>query len=293
MDLNLLITLDVLLQEHSVTLAAERLATSPAAVSRKLATLRRITEDPLLVRAGQHLVPTPRAEQLRERVRALVEQAGAVLAPGDGLDPGTLRRTFTVQMAEGMAMSVATTLLRRIRESAPGVEVVFLSEAFEDTPALRHGQVDVELGVLGHLDPETRSEQLIDAAPLAMARSGHPLFDEPVDLRRFAAAEHISVSRKGKRHGPIDAALAEHGLSRRVPVVVPSHLGAMMLALNTDLVGLTFAGALLFPGLRAFPLPISVPSARIGMAWHPRHDADPGQRWFRDQLRVAVTGLFG
>ncbi|MEV4925401.1 LysR family transcriptional regulator [Streptomyces roseoverticillatus] len=292
MDLNLLRVLDALLQENSVTRAAERLGTSPAAVSRTLARLRRAVGDPLLVRAGQQMVPTPRAQELREEVSALLRGCDQVLRPGAAFDPVHLQRTFTVQATELLLSGLAGTLTERIHAEAPHVDVVFLPESIEGGPALRQGRVDVELGVLGHLDPETRSRQLTRMTLVGVARSGHPLFDRRIDARRFAAADHIGISRHGKRHGPIDHALAQLGLRRRVAVIVPSHVSAMMLTRETDLIALTVADWLpdttAALGLRTFPIPLDLAPLDIGIAWHPRNSADPGHRWFRDHLAASV-----
>lgn len=294
MDLNLLRVLDALLQENSVTRAAERLGTSPAAVSRTLARLRRAVGDPLLVRAGQGMVPTPRALELQGEVSALLRGCDDVLRPGAGFDPVHLRRTFTVQAADVLLAGLAGTLTDRVHAEAPHVDVVFLPEAVEGGPALRQGWVDVELGVLAHLDPEIRTRQLTRMTLVGVARSGHPLFSGRIDARRFAAADHIGVSRLGKRHGPIDSALAERGLRRRTAVVVPSHTSAMLLARDTDLVALTLddwlPDAVSALGLRTFPIPLDLAPVDLGMAWHPRNSSDPGQRWFRDHLAAAVLG---
>ncbi|MFF0274423.1 MULTISPECIES: LysR family transcriptional regulator [unclassified Streptomyces] len=297
MDLNLLRVLDALLQENSVTRAAERLGTSPAAVSRTLARLRRTVGDPLLVRAGQGLVPTPRAVELRDEVGALLRSCDSVLRPGPGFDPADLRRTFTVQAADLMQVGLAGGLTERIHAEAPQVDVVFLPESMEGGPGLRQGWVDVELGVLGHLDPEIRTRRLARMTPVGVARRGHPLFDGRIDARRFAAADHIGISRLGKRLGPIDRALAELGLRRRTAVVVPSHTSAMLLARDTDLVALGLADWLpdtvAALGLRTFPLPLDLAPMELGMAWHPRNSTDPGHRWFREHLAAAVLAPAG
>ncbi|GAA1883737.1 LysR family transcriptional regulator [Streptantibioticus ferralitis] len=297
MDLNLLRALDALLQENSVTRAAERLGTSPAAASRTLARLRRAVGDPLLVRAGQGLVPTPRALELREEVSAVLRSCDNVLRPGAGFDAAHLQRTFTVQATDLLLVGLAGTLTDRIHAEAPHVDVVFLPEAVEGGPALRQGWVDVELGVLGHLDPEIRTRRLTQRTLVGIARSGHPLFDGRIDARRFAAADHIGISRLGKRLGPIDSALAELGLRRRIAVVVPSHTSAMMLARDTDLVALTLAdwlpGTISALGLRTFPIPLDLAPLDLGMAWHPRNSTDPGHRWFRNSLAAAVLSPSG
>ncbi|GAA3137802.1 LysR family transcriptional regulator [Streptomyces echinatus] len=297
MDLNLLRVLDALLQENSVTRAAERLGTSAAAVSRTLARLRRAVGDPLLVRAGQGMVPTPRALELRDEVAALLRNCDDVLRPGAGFDAAHLQRTFTVQATDLLLTGLAGTLTDRIHAEAPRVDVVFLPEAIEGGPGLRQGWVDVELGVLGHLDPEVRTRQLTRATLVGVARVGHPLFHGRVDVRRFAAADHIGISRLGRRLGPIDSALAERGLRRRVAVVVPSHTSAMLLARDTDLVALTLAdwlpGTIAALGLRTFPIPLDLAPLDFGMAWHPRNSTDPGHRWFRDHLAAAVLAPSG
>jgi DNA-binding transcriptional LysR family regulator len=292
MDLNLLRALDALLQENSVTRAAERLGTSPAAASRTLARLRRAVGDPLLVRAGQTMVPTPRALELRDEVAALLRGCDQLFRPAAEFDPADLHRTFTVQATELLLAGITGPLIDRVHAQAPHVDIVFLPEAVEGSPALRQGWVDVELGVLDHLDPETRTEPLVQVSLLGVARSDHPLFDGPIDARRFAAADHIGISRRGKRHGPIDRALAQLGLRRRVAVVVPSHTSAMILARNTDLIALTLPGWLPDTtsalGLRTFPIPLDLPPLDLGMAWHPRNSADPAHRWFREHIRTAV-----
>ncbi|MFG2720161.1 LysR family transcriptional regulator [Streptomyces sp. NPDC048416] len=293
MDLNLLRVLHALLQENSVTRAAERLGTSPAAVSRTLARLRRTVGDPLLVRAGQGMVPTPRALELRDEVGALLRSCDNVLRPGAGFEPVHLRRTFTLQAADLLLVGLAGTLIDRMHAEAPHVDVVFLPEAVEGGPALRQGSVDVELGVLGHLDPEIQTRPLARMPLVGVARSGHPLFDRPVDARRFASVDHIGISRLGKRLGPIDSALGELGLRRRVAVVVPSHTSAMLLARESDLIALTLPGwlpdATSALGLRTFPIPLDLAPLDLGMAWHPRNSGDPGHRWFRDHVAASVS----
>ena len=288
MDLNLLRVLDTLLQESSVTAAAERLGTSPPAVSRSLARLRRVAGDPLLVRAGQTLVLTPRALAIRDTLHTLMSQADQILRPGEEFDPRAIEKTFTVQVSDLFLPSLVGPLLGTVQRHAPGIDVVFLPEALEGTDALRRGDVDLELGVLSHLDPETRHHTLATTHLVGVARSAHPLLDGSIDAVRFAAAAHIGISRQGKRRGPIDDALSRIGLQRRVAVVVPSHTSAMLLARTTDLIALTTPvwtdSVATELGLTTFPIPLDLPPMTIGMAWHPRNDPDPAHQWVRSQL---------
>ncbi|KAF2782215.1 LysR family transcriptional regulator [Streptomyces sp. OM5714] len=296
-DANLAVALDALLAEQSVTRAAARLRTSPAAMSRTLGRLRRILQDPLLVRAGQTMVPTPRALALRDEAATVVHRLGALLTPATGVDPATLRSTLSLQAADLVGAALAAGLLTLAGQEAPGISLRFRAEDLEAGPALRDGRVDLEVGAIDHVDPETRVEELVTLRMTAAVRPGHPLAEGPLTPARFAAAEHVAVSRRGRFDGPVDAALAEHGLSRRVAVVLPGHLAALSLAARTDVVALVPAapGGDSSPsplteqasvlGLRLLDIPLPLPPVTIGMAWHPRHTSDGAHHWLRAAVR--------
>ncbi|MFC8127494.1 LysR family transcriptional regulator [Streptomyces sp. NPDC057302] len=295
-DANLAVALDALLTEQSVTRAAARLHTSPAAMSRTLARLRRILQDPLLVRAGQTMVPTPRAQALREETAAVVHRLGALLAPGAGVDPAVLRSTFTLQAADLIGAALAPGMLRLAQQEAPRISFRFRAEDLEAGPALRDGRIDLEIGSIDHVDPETRIEELVTLRMAAAVRPGHPLTEGTLTPERLAAADHVVVSRRGRFTGPLDTALAERNLRRRVAVVLPSHMAAMTLAASSDIVCLIPTappGAAPSPltdpattlGLRLLDIPLPLPPLTIGMAWHPRHAADGGHHWLRNAVR--------
>ncbi|MEU5592750.1 LysR family transcriptional regulator [Streptomyces sp. NPDC020298] len=295
-DANLAIALDALLAEHSVTRAAARLHTSPAAMSRTLARLRRILQDPLLVRAGQTMVPTPRAQALREEAATVVRSLGALLSPGASVDPAGLRSTFTLQAADLVGAALAPGLLQLAQREAPGVSFRIRTEELEAGPALRDGRIDLEIGSIDHVDPETQVEELVSLRMVAAVRPGHPLTEGPLTPARLAAAQHVVVSRRGRFTGPLDTALAEQNLHRRVSVVLPSHLAAMTLAARSDIVCLVPAappGAAPSPlthdagtlGLHLLDIPLALPPLTIGMAWHPRHTADGAHHWLRNAVR--------
>ncbi|WCD95382.1 LysR family transcriptional regulator [Streptomyces sp. HUAS 31] len=299
LDANLAIALDALLAEESVTRAAARLHTSPAAMSRTLGRLRRILGDPLLVRAGQAMVPTPRALALREEAAAVVRRIRVLLTPDTAVDPATLNRTFTVQAADLVGAALAPALLERARQEAPGVSLRMRAEELEAGPALRDGRIDLEIGSIDHADPETHVEELVSLRMVAAVRPGHPLARKPLTPARLAAAEHVVVSRRGRFTGPLDTALAEHGLERRVSAVLPSHLAAMTLAAVSDVVCLVPAasgGAAPSPltapasvfGLHLLDIPLPLPPLTIGMAWHPRHVADGAHHWLRAAVRQSL-----
>lgn len=304
LDANLAVALNALLAEQSVTRAAARLHTSPAAMSRTLARLRRVLQDPLLVRAGQTMVPTPRAQALREEAASVVRDLGALLTPGAGVDPAVLHGTFTLQAADLVGAALAPGLLGLARQEAPGVSLRFRAEEWEAGPALRDGRIDLEVGSIDHADPETRVEQLVTLRMAAAVRAGHPLTEGTLTPDRLAAAEHVVVSRRGRFTGPLDTALAEQNLHRRVAVVLPGHLAAMTLAARSDVVCLVptassgaapspLADAAAVLGLRLLDIPLPLPPLSIGMAWHPRHAADGGHRWLRDAVRRTLHASAG
>ncbi|WP_433193219.1 LysR family transcriptional regulator [Nocardia sp. CA-107356] len=295
-DANLAIALDALLAEQSVTRAAARLHTSPAAMSRTLARLRRILQDPLLVRAGQTMVPTPRAQALRDEAAAVVRSLGALLSPGTGVDPAGLSSTFTLQAADLVGAALAPRLLQLAQQEAPGVSFRLLGEELEAGSALRDGRIDLEIGSIDHVDPETQVEELVSLRMVAAVRPGHHLTEGPLTPARLAAAQHVAVSRRGRFTGPLDTALAEQNLRRRVSVVLPSHLAAMTLTARSDIVCLVPAalpGADPSPltddatalGLHLLDIPLALPPLTIGMAWHPRHTADGAHHWLRNAIR--------
>ncbi|MFE9686888.1 LysR family transcriptional regulator [Streptomyces sp. NPDC006285] len=296
LDANLAVALDALLAEQSVTRAAARLRTSPAAMSRTLGRLRRTLQDPLLVRAGQAMVPTPRALALRDEAAAVVRSLGALLSPGEGADPATLHSTFTLQAADLVGAALGPQLLQLARQEAPGVSFRFQAEELEAGPALRDGRTDLEVGSIDHVDPETQVEELVTLRMVAAVRPGHPLTEKALTPARLAAAEHVAVSRRGRFTGPVDTVLAEHNLHRRVTAVLPSHLTAMTLAARSDVVCLVPAALPGNPesplthtattlGLMLLDIPLPLPPLAIAMAWHPRHTADGAHQWLRNAVR--------
>ncbi|WP_058544157.1 LysR family transcriptional regulator [Pseudomonas fluorescens] len=287
-DLNLLVTLDVLLSEGSVARAARRLRLSPSAMSRALARLRETTGDPLLVRAGRGLVPTPRALELREQVSHLVQQAQAVLRPVMTPDLGRLSRTFTLRTREGFVENFAIDLITRIHEQAPGVRLRFVEKTDRDSTALREGSADLETAVVDKdTSPELRTQALFNDRLIGVVRAGHPLSQAGVSATGYAAGGHVGVSMRGLDHGLIDQALATLNLSREIVTTVPGFSSALGLARASDLIASVperYTGSLRV-GLHSFALPFAVPGFTIAMLWHPRMDADPVHRWLRGCLR--------
>jgi DNA-binding transcriptional LysR family regulator len=296
-DLNLLITLNVLLAEGSVAGAARRLRLSPSAMSRALARLREATGDPLLVRAGRGLVPTPRALELRERAGQLVQDAESVLRPVERPSLERLVRTFTVRTSEGFVENFGPALIARVSAEAPGVRLRFVPKPDKDSAPLRDATVDLETGVVGEAtSPELRVQALFRDRFVGVVRLGHALSHGRITAARYASGRHISVSRRGLDKGPIDEALKTVGLERAIVTIVGGFSTALALARASDLIASVperHTGNLR-AGMHSFSLPVATPELTVSMLWHPRMHADPAHGWLRGCVRgVCAEQLTG
>jgi DNA-binding transcriptional LysR family regulator len=297
-DFNLLVTLDVLLAEGSVARAGRRLRLSPSAMSRALARLRETTGDPLLVRAGRGLVPTPRALELRERVSQLVQDGEAVLRPVEKLNLKQLVRTFTLRTSEGFVENFGPDLIARVGEQAPGVRLHFMQKPDKDSAPLRDGAVDLETGVVVKTTaPELRAQALFRDRFVGVVHMGHPLSQGKITPSRYARGRHVCVSRRGldkgpmDGEGPIDEALKPFALERQVVTIVGGFSMALALARATDLIASVpeqHTGRLR-DGMHSFPLPVATPAFRVSLLWHPRLDADQAHRWLRGCVHGACA----
>jgi DNA-binding transcriptional LysR family regulator len=292
LDLNLLTALDALLEEGSVGGAARRLHLSEPATSRALGRIRSALGDPVLVRTGRTMVLTPRAEAMRGEVHALVERAQALFTAPGAPDPAGLERTFSI-LAEDIAISLGPELLARVRSEAPRVALRFLGEAPDaDGRALRDGRIDLDIGVMQDLPPEIRVEPLFTDRMAAVVRPGHPLATGELTASRYASADHVSASRRGRLAGPIDLSLDELGLHRHVALSVPTYAAALLVVARTDLVGLMprelGRPTVQAMGLVALEPPVPLPPIEICQAWHQRYEFDGAHRWLRQCVRESL-----
>jgi len=283
-DLNLLFTLNAVLSEGSVVRAAMRLRLSPSAMSRALARLRDTTGDPLLVRAGRGLVPTPRALELRERVAHLVEDAESVLRPEHQPDLRDVHRLFTLRTSEGFVETFGPRLIARAATEAPHVRLRFAPKLTKDGAGLRDGSVDLETGVVaGTSGPELKATALFQDRFVGVVCKRHPLATARVTAKRYASARHVVISRGGEGRGHVDDALATLGLTREIVTLVSGFSTAIALARATELVATVPERHTegLRSGLHTFPLPFALAPITVSMLWHPRMHSDPVHRWLR------------
>ncbi|WP_042802267.1 LysR family transcriptional regulator [Streptomyces sp. C] len=296
LDLNLLTALDALLEEGSVAGAAARLHVTAPAMSRSLGRIRKATGDQILVRTGRSMVPTTRALAMRAQVHTLVQQAHQLLSAQQELDLAALDRVFTVRWHDALTAACGTALIAAARCQAPGVRLRLSAEPGTDDAELRRGEVDLESSSSAPMLPDIR-HRLVGRDRLVVAvRPGHPLLEGPLSIERYAAAEHLTVSRRGSLRDPIDDALSTRGVERRVVAAGPTAAFALQLALDTDLV-VTLPGAVTRAareqlGLAVLSPPLPLPEVPLYLLWHQRYDDDRAHTWLRELATETVQALF-
>ncbi|MGO7033142.1 LysR family transcriptional regulator [Rhizobium ruizarguesonis] len=285
LDLNLLVALDALLREQSVSAAARRLGLSTSAMSRTLSRLRTALGDPILVPAGRGMVATPHALAIGAEVHLLKEAVQAVLSPPSTVEIREVRRHFTIRANEAFVLLYAAGLSAAVTNAAPGIRLRFAPRSDKDVQALRDAAIDLDIGVLPRDSGELRCQTLFEDRYVGLARVGHPIFDaDRITAERYATSGHVLFSMQADFAGPIDRALAELGHFRDVRLIVPSFPAVMAVAAASDLIGSipkSYCKSAATSHIETFDLPVDVPGFNIVQAWHPRMDADPVHRWLR------------
>lgn len=290
-DLNLLVVLQILLEERSVTRTAVRLGRTQSAVSRSLGRLRDLFADPLLVRDGGRLAPTPRAEALTGPLRRVLVDVEDQLLAADSFDPGRARRTFVLSSADYADALVLPGLAERVWRQAPGVQLVHRGGAQSPSDAI--DDFDLALGPLGPAPTSRVRSRLLLVDPfVCLLRRDHPNAGN-LDLDAYAALGHVLVAPRGMPGGIVDSALAARGLSRRVVVQVQNFSVAPMVVAGSDLVT-TLPRTVAVRAAETLPLvvvdpPLPLPETRIHAVWHERWHHDPGHRWLREQVVDALA----
>jgi DNA-binding transcriptional LysR family regulator len=294
MDLNLLLALDALLAERSVTGAARTLGLSASAMSRTLTRLRSATGDPLVVRAGRDLVLTPHADAMRARTRAAILEAQALLSPApSAIDLATQQRTFRIRANEAFVEVFGATLIAAVAAQAPFMRLHFSGKPDRKSAYLRDGDADLEIGVVEAMGPEVRVRALFRDRYVGVVRAGHPLSQGgAVTAVRYADFSHVATPHGKGTVQALDACMREQGLRRNVTAVVPGFPAALAVVLASDLVALlpeSFMSAYhgrssdpVTASAHVFPLPVPTEVFSISLMWHPRVEADRAHRWLRE-----------
>lgn len=293
LDANLLVALDALLQDASVTQAARRIGVTQSALSQTLARLRTQFDDPLLVRVGRRMELTPFASRIQGRLRRAMTELEGVVGDRPHFDPKTESRRFVVAAVDYVSTVTVPPLQRALSKKAPHADLaVHALGARSIADRLEQGLVDLYLGVDGAAERGLRMETLFTDSLVVVVRHGHPLAKGRLTAAAYAGHPHIHVSPRRDRGSIVDRALREVGLARRVAIempyfgLVPDFLeGSELVATLPRSVANAFAAR---HRLVLLPPPIAVPEIRICMAWHPAFDREPRSMWLRDVVRSVV-----
>lgn len=296
-DLNLFIPLNALLIERNVTRAAERIFVTQPAMSAALAKLRRVFDDPLLVRDGRELVLTPLAESLRQPVQEMMLSARDMLNANREFDPAVSKRTFTVIASDYTTTVLLGPLLPRLLAEAPGVRIKVTPPGPDYVDALRSIRCDLLLWPSYLLNSELnrfpRAPLFTDKLVLASARD-NTSFDHPLSAAELATTPCVRLTPFTSQDDTIDLVAA---LELAAPPVIT--VGSFTLALEvvsrTHLV--TTTQRRLFElkrealGLREVEVATPLPELTMTMYWHPRTGRSPAHQWLRSRVRDAAAAL--
>jgi DNA-binding transcriptional LysR family regulator len=295
-DLNLLVALDALLRDGSVTAAGKRIGLSQPAMSQALARLRLMLGDALLVREGRVMRATQVAEQLAPRVRRLVSDIEATLLGDRTFDAAKSSRTFRLATNDYCGLVLLPEVLSRMRHDAPGVGLDVRAHR-GDAPVqeLARGELDAAVGVFLRIEEDLGSRELFRERFVCVVRKGHPLGRQRLSVDRYAKLEHVLVSAPDDGPGVVDHALAAHRLARRVTVRVPHFFVAPALVARTNLV-LTIPERVArlaadLHGLRVIAPPLELPDFAVQVVWHKANDTGAANVWVRELLQRAADAL--
>ncbi len=302
-DANLLVSLDVLLAERSVTRSAKRLGLSQSAMSHQLRRLRELFEDPLLVGGRGGMVPSPLAETLEAPLRRALLDLGRAVRGELAFDPATAQRTFTVATKDTVEMLGLPPLLGVMARQAPGIRMHAQPLSSRSFVGLQDGDVDVAIGgsarsVLGMNLPGLRERVLFEHPFVCVVRRGHAAAKAGrLEIDDYLALRHIQIETPGGPHSAaIDDALAERGLARTISAKVSSFVAGLFVVASTDLVATVVKGiaAPLAPrlGLTMLDAPLDLAGEPLTLTWHERFDQDPANKWLRARI-VEICGVFG
>lgn len=287
-DLNLLVTLEALLTEQSVTRAAQQLHLSQPSVSVQLRKLREIFSDPLLAPVPGGMAPTTRGLALLLPLRAALAEMQHVLAPQPRFDPATASITWHVAAADYGEYAILMPVLARLRKAAPGVRVAVRGASHARLfKQLESGTVDVGLLALDGAPDRLHSRTLFKEHYVLVARKRHPALKRNLTLTRFSELKFVVVSPEGGGfRGVTDDALESRGLKRHVVLSVPHFLFVPEIVVRTDLVAMLPSRLVRSREnqLQVIEPPLQIPSYTMAMVWHERSHLDPAHVWLREQL---------
>lgn len=295
-DLNLLVALDALLAERSVTKAAARIGIGQSAMSHNLARLRELFDDELMTRGPGGMQPTPRALALADPVRIALAQIETLVSRAETFDPATAERLFRIGLPDSTEVLIGPALLAYVCEHAPGIRFRFYAAEgqglLDDLDADR---IDIGIGVGAFAGGQVHHKRRVLATDsyLVMFNAEKVRIKPPISIEDYVRLPHVLTSLRRGERGVVDEALEKLGLSRKIALVTPRFVavpflvaGAAVITTMHARLARYFAGEL---NLSLSPPPVDLPQLTTSVLWHASYDKDPAHIWLRDTIfRVAA-----
>jgi len=295
LDPSHLLALHALLQEGSVTRAARRLAITQSSMSHRLAQLRQQLGDPLLVRVGAALVPTPRAKAMAEPLAAALQALDEAVAPPAAFDPKSARFALSLVMPDLLA-ALGPELVAGLAREAPGVQLRMVGVMPDLATNLSGAERSLALVPARFVGDDMQTRSLGELSFAVAGRKRHPAFRGALTIPRWLAHPHVVVKLGNDRTNVIDDELGRRGLSRRVGLEVPSFLAGLLSVARSELL-MNVPVPLVNDAVKVFGLslrdaPLPLPRLRFVLAWHARFQHDAPHRWVRERVLTAVRRAF-
>ncbi|ARN82357.1 LysR family transcriptional regulator [Methylocystis bryophila] len=300
-DLNLLVAFKFLMEERSVSRAAERLFISQSAMSHVLQRLRRQLDDPVLVKTAAGMKPTPRAQALWEPVKTILRDVERLVHTPEEFSPETCQKRFVIAASDYVEFTLLPPFIAGLNRRAPDIEIQ-IRQLINTSPetAIEEHQVDFAIGFDVIISPSPRvcSKTLFKDEIVCICRDNHPdLVGPRISFEQFISSKQMVISRRSAGTGLIDDWLEKHGQTRKVSLVVPNFLSAPWIVANTDLllslpakIAERFVHA---APLKILPIPIELPTYDVIMIWHPLQEKEPDHQWIRQEILGASSAPTG
>ncbi len=291
-DLNLLPVLQVLLEERNVTRAAGRLSLTQPAISRNLARLRQLFNDPLFTRTHKGLLPTPRAEALALQLQSHLQGISQLIETPVFI-PVDATSSFRLATTDYGTHLLLPSVMERLRSEAPGVNLEIVPWQENLLHDLNHEDIDLGICTLDDAPAGIHGRGIGQDKFVCVLRKSHPQIGEGLTPESYSSLSHALITMGGERKGAIDHLLEDLGLKRRIALRVPHFISALALVSRTDLVltipyGLANSCAGQY-GLKILPFPLEQKEFTYSIIWHERHMKDPGHIWFRQLMYEELT----
>lgn len=296
LDLNLLLVFDAIIQEQHVTRAGNRIGMSQPAMSNALNRLRHHLKDELFVRSAEGMLPTPRALELANPIKAALNSLESALDPVE-FDPSTSTKTFAIGTNDYCVSILIPKLATAMQRDAPNINIRLMSSAGHTFEMLDEQKIDFGISAISDVPTRYGNEVCIEDTYVLLMRNGHSLLKGKMTNQRFVKARHMVISPRGETHGFVDDDLAKIGLQRTIAMTVNHFSSAPSILANSDLILTTpkriadnFAPLY---NLTTRPAPFlgDATFSTVKLIWHKKFANHPAHNWFREYLQNIARSL--